>query len=181
MGPRGFWEVKGGFTHTMPIPCRSHVVSLPLFFHAVLLPCRSAKGLDCVFPIWFCTMRPRWIHTSHGVVGVNRPYVWIKHGRIVQNQMGKPLAERHDRGTAGERHGTCESALRLPYSVTSALEGGMLTALRTGLLYPQEYPSTHFKRLSRPRAHGIFGCHGKIPIDTNVNWSLDLPTSSVVP
>jgi hypothetical protein len=50
--------------------------------------------------------------------------------------------------------------LRLPDSVTSALEGGRLSAIR---LYPQEYPGAHFKRLSQPRAHGIVGCHGKNP------------------
>jgi hypothetical protein len=54
-------------------------------------------------------------------------------------------------------------SLRLPDSVTSALEGGRLSAIRTGRLYPQEYPGTHFKRLSRPGAHGIVGCHGKNP------------------
>jgi hypothetical protein len=51
--------------------------------------------------------------------------------------------------------------LRLPYSMTSALEGGRLTAIRTGRLNPQEYPGTHFKRLSRPPTHGIVGFRGK--------------------
>jgi hypothetical protein len=51
--------------------------------------------------------------------------------------------------------------LRPPDSATSALEGGRLLAILTGRLCPQEYPGTHFKRLSRPRAHGIVGCHGK--------------------
>jgi hypothetical protein len=38
-----------------------------------------------------------------------------------------------------------------------------LPALRTGHFYPQEYPGTHFERLSRPRAHGLVGCLGKSP------------------
>ena len=35
-------EFKGRFTHNMPFSCRAH---------AVPLPCRAAKGLECVFPI----------------------------------------------------------------------------------------------------------------------------------
>jgi hypothetical protein len=53
--------------------------------------------------------------------------------------------------------------LRLPDSVTSGHESGRLSALHAGSLYPQDYHGTHFKRLSRPRAHGIVGCHGKNP------------------
>jgi hypothetical protein len=53
--------------------------------------------------------------------------------------------------------------LRLPDSVTSAFEGGRLSAIRTGRLYSQKYRGTHFKRLGRPLAHGIVRCHGKNP------------------
>jgi hypothetical protein len=38
-----------------------------------------------------------------------------------------------------------------------------LPVLRTGRLYPQEDPGSHFERLSRPRAHGLVGCLGKNP------------------
>jgi hypothetical protein len=38
-----------------------------------------------------------------------------------------------------------------------------LSAICTGHLYPQEYPGTHFERLSWPRVHELVGCLGKNP------------------
>jgi hypothetical protein len=43
--------VKGRFTHSMPCPCR---------VYAVPLPCRTAKGLECVFSIWFTQCGRFW-------------------------------------------------------------------------------------------------------------------------
>jgi hypothetical protein len=42
---------KGWFTHSVPCPCRAH---------AVHLPSSAAKGLECVFPIWFTQCSHVW-------------------------------------------------------------------------------------------------------------------------
>ena len=49
---------KGRFTHSMPFPFRAY---------AVPLPCRAAKGLECVFPHLIYTVRPCLIHTFHAM------------------------------------------------------------------------------------------------------------------
>ena len=43
--------LKGRFTHSMQFPCRAH---------SVPLPCRAAKGLEFVFPIWFTQSGRVW-------------------------------------------------------------------------------------------------------------------------
>ena len=66
-------HIKGRFTHSMTCPCR---------VHAVLLPCRAAKGSECVFPIWF---------TQYG-----RAVPW-------------PWEERRGQSMAWARHDKCKS------------------------------------------------------------------------
>jgi hypothetical protein len=48
--------------------------------HAVPLPCRAAKGLECVFPIWFTHCGRVWF-TLHILMNQTRPHC--------VNQMGK--------------------------------------------------------------------------------------------
>jgi hypothetical protein len=71
----------------MPRPCHSPA-------------CLAAKGLECVFPIWFAECGRVWFIKMWSV-NQKRPHC--------VNQMGKthskPLAARHGRGTAWARHG----------------------------------------------------------------------------
>jgi len=65
-------QTKGRLTHSMPFPCRAR---------AVPLPCRAAKGLECVFTIWFTQcgrVRPRPCPSSqgHGTARLLRGGVW---------------------------------------------------------------------------------------------------------
>jgi len=47
---------KGRFTHSIPCPCRTRAVPLP----CRAVPCRAAKGLECVFTIWFTQWGRVW-------------------------------------------------------------------------------------------------------------------------
>jgi hypothetical protein len=61
--------------------------------HTIPFPCRSTKGLDCVFPIWF---------TQCG-------RVWFTHVMPFPcHAMNMPFWKRLLKAAAGERHGMCE-------------------------------------------------------------------------
>jgi hypothetical protein len=116
--------MKDRFTHSMPCPCRAHAVPMPF-------PCpyRAAKGLECVFPIWFTQCGRVWFTFAmpcpcHALTmpffsrprhGQSMAWAWHGMASVNQtwpqcvNQMGKthskPLAARHGRGTASARHG----------------------------------------------------------------------------
>ena len=78
---------KGRFTHSMPCPCRDH---------AVPLPCLAAKGLECVFPIWFTQCGHVWFTLAMQCPCHAPTMPW-------------PLEERHGQSMAWAQHGKCES------------------------------------------------------------------------
>ena len=117
-------HTKGRFTHSMTCPC---------LVHAFPLPCLALRVLN-VFPIWFTQCgrvwftlaMPRPCHAlttpffsmprhGHGMVSVNQTRLHCV------NQMGKthskPLAARHDRGTAWARLGHGMLCVKRPLMV----------------------------------------------------------------
>jgi hypothetical protein len=75
------------------------------------IPYRSAKGLDCVFPIWFTQCGSVWFtHTMpFPCHATNMPF-W-------------KTSQGHDRVTAWEQHGMCE--LRVASTVRRRHVGGL--------------------------------------------------------
>src|SRR5215510_2373132 len=129
-------RAKGGFTHTMPFPCRVK----DRFTHTMPFPCRDPANLRqcCVLRNSPCGRSCRHPATNlPSLDGHTMPspchepavkgifVAWQVNGMVCVNQtrphcvnqMGKtqskPLAGRHGRGTvegnAWERHGMCES------------------------------------------------------------------------
>ena len=108
--------VKGRLTYSMPCPCRTH---------AIPLPCRAAKGLECVFPLWFTQCSRVWftlamLRPCRSSQGHNTAWP-SRDGRAV----AWPWEERHGqsgawawhgRGTAWARHDMCEMAFNLPHT-----------------------------------------------------------------
>jgi hypothetical protein len=78
----------GYFTQNVPCPCRAH---------AVLLPCRVAKGLDCVFPTWFTQCGRVWF-TLTMPCPCRGPAVL--RSRLSESDFSRPM-----HSTVGARHG----------------------------------------------------------------------------
>jgi hypothetical protein len=121
------WRIKAD-SH---IACRAH---------AVPLPCRAAKGLECFSPIWFTQCGRVWFTLAmprpcHALT-MPRPWeerhgqsmAWTRHGKCESHTAAlcksngsqthsKPLAAPHGRGTAWARHAMCESALTVTFRV----------------------------------------------------------------
>ena len=75
----------------MPFPCCAH---------GILLPCPAAKGLECVFPIWFtqcgrvwftlamprrCQPRPCHSSQGHGTAWPSRKSLWTNCPRLASS------------------------------------------------------------------------------------------------
>jgi hypothetical protein len=95
-------------------------------------------------------------YTSKTICELERVYVWrwaIQHRKDL-------LLKRY----SNPETGLDDLEVKAPgFLYNSHIKVVRLSALRTGRLYPQKYPGTHFERLSRPRAHGLVGCLGKNP------------------
>jgi hypothetical protein len=112
---------------------------------------RASRYMHVMGPTW-CTIYVRFI-----------PSLCLYMFRVVGCQSSGGKDKRLSIPITGLWGPDVSGRLRLPDSVTSAVEDGWFLILRTGRIYPQEYPGTHFDRLSRPRARGIVGCHCKNP------------------
>jgi hypothetical protein len=75
-------------------------------YHAVPLPCCSAKGLDCVFPIWFTQCGRVWFTNTMPFPChvTNMPFWKRPLNATAGSWQGRGM------GTAWERHGMCELA-----------------------------------------------------------------------
>ena len=86
---------KGRFTHSMPFPCRTHAVPLPWV---------AAKGLECVFPIWFTQCGRVWFTLTMQCHAPTMPFF----SRPQDNTavVRRPCCAVALRRTGWSRHGT---------------------------------------------------------------------------
>ena len=126
-GHGNFLICKGRFTHSMPFPCRPH---------AVPLPCRAAKGLECVFPIWFTQCGRVWFTLA----------------------MPRPCHPRPCRSSQGHRTRRCCTVLCCcpeKNGIVGAWHGrGMASVNQTRPHYVNQMGKTHSKPLAALHGRG---------------------------
>ena len=93
------------------IACRAHAA--PMQFPC---PCRAAKGLECVFPIWFTQCGHVWFTLAHAMPtprpchALTMPWPWEeRHGQSTAWSEHGMVRARHGQSTAWAWHGKCES------------------------------------------------------------------------
>ena len=119
---------KCRFTHSMPFPCRAH---------AVPLPWRAAKGLECVFPIWFTQCGRVWftfVMTCHAptMPFFSRP----QHGRLstavlcrgLENKGMVRAWRRRDMASVNQTRPHCVNQMGKTHSSGTAWQGNGMGA-----------------------------------------------------
>jgi hypothetical protein len=108
-------------------------------YHAVLLPCHSAKGLDCVIPIWFTKCGSVWF--THAMPPPCRSHAMAR--TCSESDLSR---SRHS--AAWERHGICELASAVQRRHVGDLPAFVFFRLPRGVprrLLPEAYQSQMFR------------------------------------
>ena len=121
------YPYKGRFTHSMPCPCRAHAFPLPR---------RTAKGLECVFPIWFTQCGRVWFTLT-----MSRPC----------HALTMPFFLRPQHNTDVERRSCCAVVLRRP----TWSEHSMASVNQTWPHCVNQMGKTHSKPLAAGRGRGM--------------------------
>jgi hypothetical protein len=91
---------KGRFLYNMPCPCRAH---------AVPLPCRAAKGLECVFPFWFTQCDRVWFTLAMPCPCHVPTTPFFSRPRHDRRETAVSCCGLEKNGMVGAWHGKCES------------------------------------------------------------------------